>query len=419
MSYPPETIQIKRKRGADDGPVDFLQVEGAKRSRSSSGDAIWVYQRAGTVKRAPSVPDRPVSIPEIRATKEGDERRPIKSLRRPTTRNDNSPAPKPVEGVTPAVLISDDLTNRKIRRFHLSKPDSSELTATQSIKRKRGAPALFVERSTKKQREHGYTEPKSPAPVKEQLTTTPNQPAITTATQQETKTATSVLKRPGVHARTKSSKPALPPSLVNRSAETTMDELARDMAAYTLAQISSDLTKMDAANRPKTKLRYKPKAPVARWAERHPEYVAEQERAKTIAVDSVMHDIDSSTDEEDYVVETYERVPASRLRDQVVPPDRVGLLVFDTEPDRIDFFFGNEEESEDELLDDDEDENAENYYTADYPDEDLDWDDQFDRNPYQYAHGDVDDFSGDEDDGNSEFGDDHWERIEKMKDAVS
>ncbi len=46
---------------------------------------------------------------------------------------------------------------------------------------------------------------------------------------------------------------------------------------------------------------------------------------------------------------------------------------------------------------------AENYYGADYPDEDLPWDDEFDVNPYQYRTGnasDLEDF--DERDYNGE-----------------
>ena len=34
---------------------------------------------------------------------------------------------------------------------------------------------------------------------------------------------------------------------------------------------------------------------------------------------------------------------------------------------------------------------AENYYGADYPDEDLPWDDEFDMNPYQYRTGNASD----------------------------
>lgn len=66
----------------------------------------------------------------------------------------------------------------------------------------------------------------------------------------------------------------------------------------------------------------------------------------------------ASTDDEDYVLETYERVPAERLRDQAVPAHRVGLLVFDTEPDMVEFFYGNESDSEEDYLEDDEDENG-------------------------------------------------------------
>ena len=44
---------------------------------------------------------------------------------------------------------------------------------------------------------------------------------------------------------------------------------------------------------------------------------------------------------------------------------------------------------------------AENHYSADYPDDEVDSDDEYDRNPYEYRHDafDEDDptFSGDED----------------------
>ena len=154
-----------------------------------------------------------------------------------------------------------------------------------------------------------------------------------------------------------------------------MDELTKEMEAYTLSQINAKLKRMDedksrakaaaGSSNPARKSKFKPKAPAQRFAERHPEYVAERERAKAEAAaatqdaDRMVTDNDSSADENDYVVETYERVPASRLRDQAVPAHRVGLLVFDTEPERIEFFFGNEDESSDEFPEDEEDENGE------------------------------------------------------------
>jgi hypothetical protein len=41
-----------------------------------------------------------------------------------------------------------------------------------------------------------------------------------------------------------------------------------------------------------------------------------------------------------------------------VPEDRVGLLLFETEPDMTDFFYGNESDDEDEVFADEDDENG-------------------------------------------------------------
>ncbi|KAK0646566.1 hypothetical protein B0T16DRAFT_164944 [Cercophora newfieldiana] len=425
---PPETIQVKRKRGADadEGPVDFLRVEGNKRFRSISGDATWIYQRkqAGAQTAESTAVPAPVTQP----TTEGDENRRIKSLRKPTTKNAATPAP------APEPLESNSAANERVRRFHLSKEQLSLPAVATATSKKRGAPALFVERSAKKHKESA--EPKTPtlpqtlatasnnAPDGERPSTptSPGRMAAATAAQLPNQ---STYKRPGARARTNkdapAAKPTLPPSLLNRGG-LDMDELTRDMEAYTLSHITANLDRMDfdssrtrnasSSPSPAKPSRFKPKAPEKRFAERHPEYAAERERAKAAAADMVMadYDGDSTDDDDDYVTETYERVPASRLRDQAVPPHRVGLLVFDTEPERTEFFFGNEGDSSDEFPEDDEDENAENYYTADYPDEDLDWDDQFDRNPYRFATGNGSDKDEDEDD-NDDDSDEPWEEI--------
>jgi hypothetical protein len=272
-----------------------------------------------------------------------------------------------------------------VRRFHLSKEQLSLPAVAATTSRKRGAPAVFVERSAKKQKEN--VEPKTPtlpeAPaassnngpadaVLDERPSTPTSPERMAAAAAAQRPGQSTFKRPGTRARTNKEQPAttpsLPPSLLKRDG-LDMDELARDMEAYTLSHITANLNKMDLDSARARAIsqspgsakssRFKPKAPATRFAERHPEYVAERERAKAAAVDMVMDEQSGdSTDDEDYVMETYERVPASRLRDQAVPPHRVGLLVFDTEPERTDFFFGNEGGSSDEFAEDDEDENG-------------------------------------------------------------
>jgi hypothetical protein len=146
-----------------------------------------------------------------------------------------------------------------------------------------------------------------------------------------------------------------------------MDQLARDMDAWTLDEIAKNLGKMEEQSTTSkyspAKSRFKPKAPKQRYFERHPESLASRSADKpaeksAATAPTVEMDVENSTDEEDYVLETYERVPAERLRDQAVPAHRIGLLVFDTEPERAEFFYGNEGESEDEFGEDDEDSNG-------------------------------------------------------------
>lgn len=383
-----------------------------KRARSVSRDPGWVYQlKTPVTKSTPADSDSLPSIPIIQRTQEGDENRPIKSLKKSSKK-----------GSPLAVAAVDDEPDQGIRRFHLSKEQSIEALAALSRKR-RGGPAVFVERSSKKSKPS--PEPKTPRGREESSPVSPaDEPAPAdagAAAAAQPPTAPQTYKRPGARART-AGKTSLPPSLLNRDQDVNMDELAREMEAFALTQIAANLSRIDAdsakaaARRANfesspNKSRFRPKVPAQRWAERHPN----SDQTKTDGVDAAS-DHGDSTDDDDYVVETYERVPASRLRDQAVPPHRVGLLVFDNEPERVDFFYGNEDESSDEFPEDEEDENgkssalsesfwstanahwsAENHYTADYPNEELDWDDEFDRNPYRYADGG--DGPSDDDDG--------------------
>ncbi|KAK1835257.1 hypothetical protein QBC39DRAFT_173428 [Podospora conica] len=409
MSLPPETIQVKRKRGADDSPLDFLRVEGNnKRARSASRDASWVYQlKTPVAKSTPTDLDSQPVPPVIQRTQEGDESRPIKSLKKSTKKR--SPA-------ATAAVVNDE-PDQGVRRFHLSKEQSLEALAALSRKRRGGA-AVFVERSPKKTKPS--PEPETPRRRQEPRSVSPTDgPAPVDAgasAAAQPPTAAPTYKRPGTRART-TAKTGLPPSLVNRDPDVNMDELAREMEAFALTQIASNLSRIEAdsakaaarranvESSPK-KSPFRPKVPAKRWAERHPDQVPRGGGQTKMDGDGAASDHEDSTtdddDDDDYVVETYERVPASRLRDQAVPPHRVGLLVFDNEPERVEFFYGNEEESSDEFPEDEENENSENHYTADYPDEELDWHDETNQDPYRYADDGMD--GGDGGDG-GEFSD--------------
>lgn len=180
------------------------------------------------------------------------------------------------------------------------------------------------------------------------------------------------LKRPGAD-RKGPSKPAgqlkkdVPPSVDKHWADN-MDEITRNMNEFALHVIGENLAKTEERDRKEataaakrqasssglTPQKYKPKPPAKRFAERHPEVAAAQDRA--IAAPTSDHEDYETASEDEYVVETYVRVPVSSLGKEV-DPEKVGLLVFDTEPD-AEIFYGEEGDSDDELPEDDEDENG-------------------------------------------------------------
>ncbi|KAK4149891.1 hypothetical protein C8A00DRAFT_37518 [Chaetomidium leptoderma] len=432
---PPDTIHVKRKRGTDEGPVDFLRLERSKRYRS--GDGGWIYQRkpVEAERASPAVEPSTPATPIIQPTREGDESRLLrhsqKTTQAPAKNYTTAPGPAPEvppapEQPAPAVLSHP--TTDRLRRFHLSRSNSPQLAT--GVPKKRIAPAVFIERGAKKQREtlnaiaqeHNVTQTGPPQPLSGSQSLQSSSP-----TEEEPATAQQPspikYKRPGARTCTTAptSKPTLPPSMRSRE-NTNMDELARVMDSWTLDEITKGLEKMEkqetTSKYSPAKSRFKPKAPTQRYFERHPESLAGKERetaGQRAAIGPAVMDVDmgvgDSTDEEDYVLETYERVPAELLRDRTVSAHRVGLLVFDTDPDMAEFFYGNESDSEDDFPEDEDDENAENYYAADYPDEDLDWDDEFDRNAYHYTNQNAADMEEFDERG---FIDDVWEKSDQV-----
>ncbi|KAK4147020.1 uncharacterized protein C8A04DRAFT_34568 [Dichotomopilus funicola] len=432
-SLPPDTIQVKRKRGSDDDGIDFLRFEETKRSRSDDGGG-WVYQRkqiaANRQRHATESSNPTAEVPVIQPTKDGEEGRPIKRPQKPArghARNNTTlqgaakdtakaTAPRSTPGTRPATPVpapaspapaSHLATTERTRRFHLARSNSPQPPA--GVSKRRALPAVFIERGAKKQRETlksiiqqernatpaGSPSPPEPASSPEADNSRNNKNPIVAREPSPIK-----YKRPGNRACTRASdeKPTLPPSMRSRSESTDMNALALVMDSWTIDEITKNLNRMDVRSTTSksspARSRFKPKAPKLRYFERHPESVRGRKVEQSNPPGAAAMDVDTAmstgmadtTDEEDYVVETYERVPAERLRNQAVPAHRVGLLVFDTEPDKAEFFYGNESDSEDEFPEDDEDENAENYYAADYPDEDLDWDDEFGQNPYQFTN---------------------------------
>ncbi|RYP04719.1 hypothetical protein DL764_004269 [Monosporascus ibericus] len=408
MSVPPQLIRIKRK-ATEDAPVSYLRRETSE---------VFVYRRQGDeapFAQIPTPPQKPVvhisqpssqnatfQIPKRRNTfEESSDNDPANDLPTTTSAEGRSAvkAPEP-------------------RRFHLSRPDAM-LSASEcstpthgGVAKKRSAPALFVERRIKRLASRPVAKLQSTpstatapdvAPTSEQNVrgsqSSPSASGSADAGQAEPRK----YKKPGV-ARlagkgvVPKAKTQLPQSMTNRW-NIDMDRMAEEMNAFALEQIGLSLQKAEEEQKQtlrsakggqsNSQLKYKPKAPTKRYSERHPE--PPPERAPESA-DKEIADADvglSETDDEEYVIETYVRVPASRMGDNV-PPQNVGLLVFDEEPD-IAYFYGEGSDSEDEWAEDEEDENAENYYTADYPDDEVASDDEYDMNAYAYRTGNASD----------------------------
>ncbi|ETS80624.1 hypothetical protein PFICI_08153 [Pestalotiopsis fici W106-1] len=428
MSLPPELIRVKRK-ASEIEPVSYLRVQEHKRHVTDA----FVYQRQKQEAAFAHIPVPSSQRPIIHTS--GAKRGNAAFQSTKDNNNNNSTSSGDEESSKAPDAAGGDLESAgpgdEPRRFHMSRADimlASSNYPTQrkyrGIAKKRSAPALFVERkhkrlpSTKFQSiAHGLNveDPKEEALGASRHSTSQTQSPSRSDQMEVDNAATKLRKKPGLARQaqqegTASPKKAeLPTSMVDRW-NVNLDQLTADMNAFALEQIGINLQRQeeeerkqrerDAAQRARiaavtsssttfsspSPSRFKPKAPAKRYAERHPENVP-----KSVDDDATSPDgAASGTDDEDYIIETYVRVPASTIRKQHVASKDVGLLVFDEEPD-MEYFYGGNSDSEDEYAEDEDDENAENHYTADYPDDEVASDDEFGQNAYAYRNGNASD----------------------------
>lgn len=387
MSVPPQLIRVKRK-ATEEAPVSYLRVQETKRHRSG----VFVYQRqnqeAAFAETIPSHIQIPKPIihtsPQDRqattsqsATKQNAH--PLKDTSTEKKRkngedndgegegegegdSDNAPQAS-LSGVSAADTNSLDpgsASASEPRRFHMSRKDMLLAASTypdrpHGVSKKRPAPAMFVERKIKR----------ISSKIVGKFHATSNASAPTAEAMVVDEPEPRKFKKPGVAKLSaarddkSSGKSELPKSMTDRW-NVNLEQLTADMEAYTMQQIGLNLQKAEVEkaeqaklrNSTPSKLKFKPKPPAQRYADRHPEEVQHPE-------DKEMADVDvdnSDSDDSDYIIETYVRVPASSIGDHI-PPQSVGLLVFDGEPD-IEFFYGEDDESEDDWAEDEEDENG-------------------------------------------------------------
>ncbi|RSM17309.1 hypothetical protein CDV31_003864 [Fusarium ambrosium] len=420
MSIPPQLIRVKRKRD-DESPVTFLQFdEGAKRHRTGSN---WVYQRRH------ADPQSPTEAP----TRSFHDVKPVIHVSGPDGDAHRTKAKVAVKAPTPTTIAStlntapaDDSKLAEPRRFHISKKMMMTAAGNQSSipgskKKGRYGPAVFVERGRVKASQRAS---RALEAMRASATPSPDQQQQDATVAVDKKATEPRLKKPGVRSRQRSPMPdpngraPLPASAMNPHNQD-MSRITADMNDWVMKEIGANLQQMEQEKRKAVQHRFKPKTPVKSYAERHPEVVASTPEPNQM--DTAMSDA-SDMDDDDWVIEEYVRVPAHAMMVNVAPAD-VGVLVLDGEEDNT-LFFGPENDEDEELDEDDEDENgmllflddpivfkkaneanlaAENYYTADYPEDEVESDDEYGRRAYGYRNGNA---SDDEEFDNMDYDDD-------------
>lgn len=350
-----------------------------KRPRSDA----YIYQRRtqGPADNESSAGrERPSDVlPVIHASKPGDENRNAEKDNRspeskpgklaqglPKSKNEAlapTAAPATAHGVSKAQAASEP------RRFHMSRqslvpsPLFSPGVATGKRSRYKTPTTVFVERGHKRTRTEdvqmtdvdSLSAAKSPGKHgSSENSTTARKQKLPGSDRKRTEAGPSVTVKREV------------PESLQKEQDSDLDEITRSMNEFVMQQIGENLARIEERDRKDAAAaarkassatspsKFKPKAPVKRYAERHPEVAAAQK--DDVADMLTMEGYESLSDDE-YVIETYVRVAAESL-DKNLAPEKVGLLVFDNEPD-VDFFYGEEGDSDDEWPEDDEDENGE------------------------------------------------------------
>ncbi|KFY22400.1 hypothetical protein V493_06638 [Pseudogymnoascus sp. VKM F-4281 (FW-2241)] len=447
---PPTRVQIKRK--ATEDPVEILRVHDELARGRNAGQFIFKRQRIVHGSRpnaftvADSVGDTSAfengpRAPQVKTSQPGDEFRDRLSrnlsetqsvippeTRHVTRRQDEVGVVPPANNTGAPEVTRLPRVIAEPRRFHLSRklahaagnnnddPNARRISGKANI-------ALFRERKVIPAAETGpRTEAKIPAP----LNVSKTEPQNRTASQEPTKElakkpSVSLLRLTPVNAvKPRRNSPAplrgarLPSGdIIPWDAST--ERLNKEMQAYTLKEIRKNIADNDepqaavslkpaAPETPKSPAsRFKPRAIAGlRYHERHPDAVT----AQGTEADSEMQAMDVDDDDSNYIIETYIRMPVEQALLESNEAS-FGLLVLDSQPD-IDQFYNGDSDSDSDAYDEEEDENAENHPSTDYPDEDVQSDDEYGINPYQYRNRNTSD-NEEYDENDATFSDDELE----------
>ncbi|KAK4985604.1 hypothetical protein LTR50_005869 [Elasticomyces elasticus] len=179
-----------------------------------------------------------------------------------------------------------------------------------------------------------------------------------------------------------------------------MQQFALEEEARNCTSVPEEGTRHVALSKPK--LKYQPKTTVVRHNDRRSSM--ESLTSSQISEDSDV-DMDAASDDGEYVYDTYVLSAAPQsLNDALesAPGSDVGYLVITEEDEKFwERYIEDDSDSGKDWNSEEEDENAEDYYGADYPEDEVASDDEFGEGAYGYRHGGSDDEEWDTREGSS------------------
>ncbi|CAK3998790.1 Hypothetical predicted protein [Lecanosticta acicola] len=385
----PAIIKLKRKR--DEPAVETLLMErGRKKPYSQSGQddsqPLYVLQK--------SEPECVPALSHVGGEQhQGDAR---------ASRNGDTRAKAHASGSgsngTPSVL-------KRRRFFHLKRPSTPEAAInTRRKMAKWNGIATFMEKKEENQKKENQKKEKRKAVEKFrhglQQGKKLDMLERDAAEKKDTPPAPQVLKRPGKGAAIRSAARSLEndqgsSSNIQPVVHPKLQEVADSLHSFAVEEAA-----MEAA--PKPRITSAPKLPPQRSLELH------RQRASQVNTQTQHYYMDVATDTDDdtdYVYDTYVLASSSGAGAAQVGEEgalgNVGYLVITEEDQAIWETYLEDDPSEKDWDSDEEDENAEDWYGADYPDDELASDDEYNRNAYGYrAHAGSDDEEWDAETGN-------------------
>lgn len=295
--------------------------------------------------------------------------------------------------VTPAESVAARRKARTASRrvFHLQDTLSRVAGSRKGNERR---VATFVEKKRKKVKKRSRHERKDGEGDGRVTETKVAQPVSADIGHAPTSASVETYKRPGKGSALRSGRKGPVTSSREETPEErkTKQELAEYMARAAVEVTAGEMEVEKEGSVPKARNSRLPKLSPSRARELHEQRIITNGSlaapSQEIDMESADDTDDDDDNEDDFEIDTYILAPPnppSSTPDVASPSAEVGYLVIaPADLSLWQTYLDDPSADEKEFASDDEDENAEDFYGADYPEDEVETDDEFDRNPYGY-----------------------------------